>query len=105
MDSKRDIRNKRWLGYWGQMRKKGFMRYSMLYGAMYFVLIFLLIVLTVNMVEEKLPFFERLFSDKIFINILISLGAGMGLAIGQWVINEIRYRRLGSRYPNAARLF
>lgn len=105
MDSKRDIRNKRWLGYWGQMRKRGFLRYWMLYGVMYFVLFFLFILLAVNLFGERLPVFERLLSDKVVTNLLISLCAGMSLAIGQWIMNEIRYRRLGSKYPTAARLF
>lgn len=105
MDSKQDIKNKRWLSHWSQMRKRGFMRYWMLYGALYFILCFLIILTTLNLFRETLPFIERFLSEKVVINLVIALGIGMILSIGQWVVNEVRYRRLGSRYPNAVRLF
>ncbi len=105
MDSKRDIKNKQWLSRWAQVRKRGFLHFWMIYGVLYFVLCFALILVAVNLFSDSIPHIVEFLSNKIVINLLIALGSGLVISVLQWVYNEIRFRRLGSRYPNAVRLF
>jgi uncharacterized membrane protein YhaH (DUF805 family) len=97
MDSKIDIRNKRWLYRWSRMRRKSFFRFCIVYGTLYFLAILLLI----NYFD--LAVLNDIVSEEIWINMGIAVCFGILTALIQWSYNEIRYRRLGAKYPSAVR--
>lgn len=105
MDSKRDIKNKRWLSQWGLVRKRGFLRFWMIYGLLYFVLSFAAIFLLVHVFSEQAPQLKELLGDVILTNILVALGLGLILSLTRWIWNDLKYRRLGSKYPTATQLY
>lgn len=106
MDSKRDIRNKRWLSYWSQMRKRGFLRFWMVYSLLYFVLSFAVIITLVLFFRSQLPALQKLLSEEIPPNLFTALIIALSLATTRWIWNELRFRRLAAKYPSAAmRLF
>ncbi|TNE81748.1 MAG: hypothetical protein EP332_02760 [Bacteroidetes bacterium] len=105
MDSKRDIRNKRWLSRWERMRRKGILRYSLIYGFIYCLLTFGFILSGVKLVSAILPDISSLIQDTWIGNLLLAMAFGIVLSLIQYVVNELRYRRLGSKYPSAVRMF
>lgn len=104
MDSKRDIRNKRWLSRWERMRRRGILRYSLVYGIIYCLLSFGLIWSIINLFSNLFPQIEERLSDSWTINLLLAMCIGISLSILQYAWNEIRFRRLGSKYPSACSL-
>lgn len=105
MDSKRDIRNKRWLSRWERMRRKGILRYSLIYGFIYCLLTFGFILSGVKLVSAILPNINHLVQDTWIGNLILALALGFMISLFQFVVNELRYRRLGSKYPSAVRMF
>lgn len=105
MDSPQDVRNKRWLGRWGRLRKRGVLRFSLTYGLLYCGLTFAAFLTLRQILPESSEILQWLAGITWLINALISLGAGFLLALVQWIYNELRYRRLGSKYPSATRLY
>jgi|SRR5690606_8299793 len=102
MDSKRDIRNKRWLSRWSQLRKQGVVRFSIINGGLYFAL--LIALYFIISASFGFSFLGRFIFESFFQNLVFSATAGFALSSGQWLVNEIRFRRLWARYPNAVRL-
>jgi membrane protease YdiL (CAAX protease family) len=106
MDSNRDIKNKLWLSNWSRMRKKGFLRFWMIYSLLYFVLSFAVIIAIVLFFRSKLPALQALFAEEIPGNLLTALIFALSLATARWIWNELRFRRLAAKYPSASlRLF
>ncbi len=105
MDSIRDIKNKRWLSTWGLIRKRGFLRFWMIYGLLYFVLSFGVIFLLVYVFSEQVPQIKEYLGDIILSNLMVAAGLGFTLSLAKWIWNELRYRRLGAKYPSATQLY
>lgn len=105
MDSPRDIQNKRWLSTWSQVRKRGFVRYWVIYGLLYFALSFAMIMALIYLFDGPLPVIGAFISEHTGNNILLAFSVGLVISLLKWIINELRYRRLGSKYPNAIRHF
>lgn len=105
MDSKRDIRNKRWLSRWERMRRRGILRYSLIYGFIYCLLTFGFILSGVKLASVLIPGISNLIQDTWIGNLALALAFGILISLVQFVVNELRYRRLGSKYPSAMRMF
>lgn len=105
MDSKRDIRNKRWLSTWGLIRKRGFLRFWMIYGLLYFILSFAVIFLLVYVFSEQVPQLKEFLGDIVLSNLLVAAILGLLLSLTRWIWNELKYTRLGAKYPTATQLY
>ena len=77
----------------------------MIYGLLYFVLSFAVIFLLVYVFSEQVPQIKEFLGDIVLTNTLVAAGLGFMLALAKWIWNELRYRRLGAKYPSATRLF
>lgn len=99
MDSKKDIRNKKWLSKWGRLRQKGWLYYSFVRGCLLFCPLIAVVYFAAQWITvSDFPGNTNTYSD-----LLIALIAGITFAILRYINNEIRYRRLGARYPSAVR--
>ncbi|MDX5320132.1 MAG: hypothetical protein LPK45_03570, partial [Bacteroidota bacterium] len=97
--------NKRWLSKWSQMRKRGFLRFWMIYGILYFVLSLGMILSIVHFFAVPLEKLSDLIGEDLLTQIGIAVACGLILSLLLWVNNELRYRRLSAKYPNAVRHF
>ncbi|MBI1222189.1 MAG: hypothetical protein GC180_06250 [Bacteroidetes bacterium] len=105
MDSKNDIKNKHWLAEWSQVRKRGFLRFWMIYGLLYFILTFAVFMTLIYVFDNPIPALQVIIGNNLGQYILSSLVFGLLLSLLRWILSELRYRRLGAKYPNATRHF
>lgn len=105
MDSKRDIRNKRWLSNWSKIRKRGFLRFWMIYGLLYLILSFAVLFLLTRVFHNQILIISEFQTLDILQMLLISIALGLVIAALRWLLKEIRFRRLSAKYPQAIRLF